>query len=98
MIQIVWVFEAQPGRLAEFERAYGVNGDWARLFRKAEGYIETVLLGDSENSDRFLVIDRWRDLASFEAFKRRHQAAYDELDHHCEGITLRETRIGMFNA
>ena len=85
MVQIVWVFEARPDRLPEFENVYGIDGTWAKLFRTAEGYIDTVLLRDLEKANRFLVIDRWRNLASFESFKRRQAAAYDELDRQCEG-------------
>lgn len=98
MIQILWIIEYKPDRLPEFENAYGVNGRWAQLFRMAEGYIETCLKRDIENTNRFLVIDHWRDLESFESFKRRYQSAYDELDHHCEELTLVETKIGIFSS
>ncbi len=98
MIQIAWVIEAQPDRLLEFQKAYGVNGDWVQLFRRAEGYIETALMRDTENANRFLIIDRWRDLSSFDSFKRRYQAAYNELDHQCEEITLLETKVGTFDS
>jgi quinol monooxygenase YgiN len=98
VIQIVWVFEALPDRLADFEKAYGVNGQWVQLFRRGEGYVETDLLRDSETPNRFLVFDKWRDLASFESFRRQYQAAYDELDRQCEELTLVETKIGMFSS
>jgi quinol monooxygenase YgiN len=98
VIQIVWIFEALPDRLADFEKAYGVNGQWVQLFRRGEGYVETDLLRDSETPNRFLVFDKWRDLASFESFRRQYQAAYDELDRQCEELTLVETKIGMFSS
>jgi quinol monooxygenase YgiN len=56
------------------------------------------LLPDLETEDRFLVIDRWRDLTSFESFKKRHQTEYDELDRQCEALTIKETRIGIFKS
>jgi quinol monooxygenase YgiN len=98
VIQIVWIFETLPDRLADFEKAYGVNGQWVQLFRRGEGYVETDLLRDSETPNRFLVFDKWRDLASFESFRRQYQAAYDELDRQCEELTLVETKIGMFSS
>jgi quinol monooxygenase YgiN len=98
MIQIAWVIEAQPERLLEFQKAYGMNGDWVQLFRKAEGYIETALMRDTENVNRFLIIDRWHDLSSFDSFKRRYEMAYNELDHRCEEITRLETKVGTFRS
>lgn len=98
MVQIVWVFEARPERLPEFENVYGADGSWAELFRTAEGYIDSALLRDLEKANRFLVIDLWHNLASFESFKQRHAEAYDELDRQCEELTLVESKIGIFNS
>jgi quinol monooxygenase YgiN len=98
VIEIVWVMQAAPDRLADFEKVYSPSGRWVQLFRQAEGYISTGLLPDLETEDRFLVIDRWRDLTSFESFKKRHQTEYDELDRQCEALTIKETRIGIFKS
>lgn len=32
--EIAWTHEVGPARPDAFERAYGVDGDWARLFRR----------------------------------------------------------------
>jgi len=98
VVQIVWVFEARPDRLPEFENVYGVDGNWAKLFRTAEGYIDTALLRDLENPNRFLVIDRWHNRESFDSFKQRHAEAYDQLDRQCEELTLAELKIGIFDS
>jgi heme-degrading monooxygenase HmoA len=90
--------EARPDRVADFLSAYGESGSWSQLFRRAEGYIETSLLPDAENANRFLVIDRWRGLGSFESFKQRHESAYNELDLQCEQLTGVETKIGVFTS
>ena len=95
---IVWVFEARPDRLPEFENIYGAQGSWAKLFRTAEGYIDTALLRDLEKANRFLVIDRWRNRKSFDSFKQRHAEAYDELDRQCQELTLGESKIGIFDS
>lgn len=42
----LWEFQARAGRQEEFERHYGPDGAWVTLFRKAPGYIETLLLRD----------------------------------------------------
>lgn len=98
MIHIIWMIEARPDRLEEFKQAYGSGGTWVSLFLKGEGYLETVLLRDAEHANRFLVIDRWRDLPAFESFKQRYLTEYNELDRRCEELTLQETKIGIFHS
>jgi heme-degrading monooxygenase HmoA len=98
VIHILWMIESKADRLSDFEDAYGMNGRWVQLFRKAEGYVETALMRDTANAKRFLVVDRWRDLESFEAFKRQHRTEYDDLDRSCEELTLNEKEIGIFNS
>src|SRR5579884_1576535 len=97
MIEIVWIFRARPERRTDFLTHYSSNGSWAQLFRRAAGYLGTTLLPDAADPDRFLCIDRWRDLAAFDRFKSDFAAAYSALDKQCEQFTLEETRIGIFS-
>jgi heme-degrading monooxygenase HmoA len=96
LLYIFWEFHAKPEKVAEFERAYGSEGDWARLFRKSLGYKWTTLGRDLETPGRYLVTDVWEDAAAFQSFKANHKADYEELDRNCEQLTLKETRIGNF--
>lgn len=96
MIGIVWTYTVRPDRLAEFERRYAADGDWAQLFRRAPGFRFTSLGRDAENSGRYLTIDAWDDLASFERFKRDFAREYEALDKECEGLTIEERKLGVF--
>jgi len=98
---IVWEFDARAGGEAAFESAYGPEGDWARLFRRAPGYLGTELLrigapGVAGEPCRYLTIDRWTTLADFERFRDVHRDEYEALDRRCEELTTRETPIGRF--
>jgi len=42
MVTILWSFQTDPARIAEFEQAYGPDGDWARLFRRGAGFLGTA--------------------------------------------------------
>lgn len=94
MIAIVWRYAAAPGAEARFAEIYGPEGEWARLFRRARGYVRTELLRDEAGG--FATLDYWDELASFEAFKTDFGAAYAELDAACEALTEREERVGVF--
>jgi heme-degrading monooxygenase HmoA len=96
MIVLLWEFRVQPGREAEFEAAYGPEGDWARLFRRSPAYHGTELLRDAEAPERYLTLDRWDDARAFEAFKAEHGADYDVLDRACEPLCVREQLVGRF--
>jgi heme-degrading monooxygenase HmoA len=93
---ILWSFEAAPGKAAEFERCYGPDGDWARLFARSRDYQGTELLRDALRPGRYLTIDRWTTPAAFEAFKREWQAEYEALDRAGAELTMSETPVGVF--
>ncbi len=47
VFEIVWEYEVRPEKVAAFEVLYGPEGDWAYLFSRADGYVETRLLRDT---------------------------------------------------
>jgi quinol monooxygenase YgiN len=94
--QVVWEFMAAAGREAEFERAYGPDGDWVRLFRRDPAYLGTDLLRDPVTPNRFLTVDRWTSEAACDAFARQHRAAYQEIDARLAPLCDRELKIGAF--
>ena len=96
MIHILWEFRIQEGRAAAFEELYGPEGGWVRLFRKARGYERTVLVRDGEDERRYVTIDRWRDAASYEAFRREYEAEHAALDRDGLALTEVERRLGQF--
>ena len=98
MYEIFWEYEVHPGQAAAFESLYGAGGEWASLFREAEGYVETLLFRDTDRPTRYLTIDRWRSRASYEAFVRAAGPAYAALDRLGDALTLRERRLGTFDA
>ncbi len=96
MIVIAWEFRVQSSRAAEFERAYGPEGDWARLFGRSPAYRGTELLRDPDDPERYLTLDRWDDVADFDAFKAGHGDDYHALDLACEPLCAEERLVGRF--
>ncbi|MDQ3793351.1 MAG: antibiotic biosynthesis monooxygenase [Actinomycetota bacterium] len=98
MYEIFWEYEVHPGQAAAFESLYGADGEWASLFREAEGYVETLLFRDADRPTRYLTIDRWRSRAAFDAFIEAAGPAYAALDRRGDALTLRERRLGAIDA
>lgn len=97
MYVVIWEFEPEPARVAEFEQAYGAQGEWARLFGNSTQYLGTELLRDSARPARYLTIDRWASREGFEEFCGRYQREYDLLDRTCDQLTRREILVGRFH-
>ena len=96
MFVIVWEFVVKRDRLAEYERAYASAGDWAQLFRRAEGFVDTALLRDREDRTRFLTIDTWLSRDAYDAFRAAFDTEYVALDARTEAFTESERRIGVY--
>ena len=79
-----------------FVAAYGPEGDWADLFRRAEGFRGTTLLRDAANPLRFVTLDRWDSLNDFERFREEFGSAYVEMDARFERLSSAEQLIGRF--
>ncbi len=94
---IAWAFQVAPEHRAEFECAYGPNGDWVRLFRSAEGYIKTELHRDRERPGTYVTLDFWCSRERYESFKQHANAAYKEIDARCESLTRDERLLGEFD-
>jgi len=98
---IVWEFQVQQAREAEFVQKYGPEGEWARFFRgtlgnMSPGYIRTELVRDVAIDFRYLTLDYWRSEEEFKRFRKQNLAEYERLDKEFEGLTESETRLGAF--
>lgn len=90
---IIWTYDVATGQEAAFRAAYGSEGDWARLFAKAPGFIGVELLEGA----RYATIDRWDSKAAFDAFKAEHGGAYAALDAKLAPLTVAQQLVGAFN-
>jgi heme-degrading monooxygenase HmoA len=93
MYRIVWQFAAEPDRVAEFEREYGRDGVWARLFRGGEGYLGTELFRSLDHPARFVTVDRWSSRAAYDAFRAAREQEYAAVDRQCERLTRAEELV-----
>ena len=94
MILSIWRYRAAEGRAAEFEQVYGPEGDWAKLFVRAPGYLGTELLRSADGD--YVTLDRWQDRRSWDEFKSAFGDEYAALDAACEVLTVQEESLGMF--
>jgi heme-degrading monooxygenase HmoA len=90
----LWEFEVKPGSKELFERTYGPEGQWARLFRRDPRYRGTRLLRDLAAARVYVTMDMWDSRTAYEEFRKMFEAEYAETDKSCEGLTLSEKHLG----
>ena len=96
MFCYIWEFQVNPLKIDEFESAYGPDGVWTRLFKKAPEYIRTDLLKDPVQTNRYLTVDYWVDRQAYKRFSLDFRAEFESLDRACEEYTKSERHIGEF--
>ncbi len=93
-----WRYRVGRRERESFERAYGPDGDWARLFARGSGYLGTELLGavggGSDATLAYVTIDRWRDRSDWDAFLAEHGDEYRALDRRLDKLTVDEEDLG----
>lgn len=94
---VVWQFRPQAGAERHFEKVYGPDGSWARLFAKGDGFVRTELNLDLKDSGRYLTLDYWTTKEAYKAFRAKHAAEYAAIDSECEALTVEETYLGEFS-
>jgi heme-degrading monooxygenase HmoA len=92
----VWRFRVRPEKNETFERIYGPDGEWATLFRTAEGYQGTKLMRSAVDPQLYLTFDFWKSEADYKRFRTAHLQQYQEIDARCESLTEDEVEIGSF--
>ena len=94
MIALVFRYDVRDAD--EFARVYGPNGEWAQFFRQGDGFIGTELLQDVDETDRYLVIDRWDSADAYNAFLAAFGDEYLRRSDESRFYYLQELRFGTF--
>jgi heme-degrading monooxygenase HmoA len=98
MYIVIWEYRVKRGKQSEFEEIYSPNGAWTQLFQKEAGYLGTAFIRDTNDSQRYLTIDRWVSKESYERFLNRREKEYKALDAKCEDLTEQEAPLGKWNS
>ena len=98
MITVLWEYHVKADCIAEFEKIYAPNGEWAELFKKGKGFLGTRLIQSSDHPYLFVTVDQWESLNDYKAFLSQWKEEYEKLDRHCSELTERESCLGTFEA
>jgi len=97
MFAAVFEYRVDPARTDAFEATYGPGGEWAALFRRAEGYLGTELWHDDDTPGRYLLLDRWKSAHAYAEFRRAWATEYAALSATCTELYQAEAAVGHFS-
>lgn len=92
----LWQFDVKAESVEEFERIYGSNGEWERLFRRSFAFRGTALLRDPLRPTRYYTLDFWESDQEYWQFREQMSDDYAELDRKCDALTESERFLGAF--
>jgi len=96
VISVVFEYEAEENGADALARAYGRDGEWARFFEGADGYLGTELHVSLEEDHRFLVVDRWTSAEAYDGFLEANREEYERRSRDAVALYRSETLIGSF--
>jgi ribosomal-protein-alanine acetyltransferase len=94
---VIWEFRVRKAKRKEFEKAYGPEGDWVKLFRRDPAYLRTELIRDRDKPVRYVTLDFWSSRKAYQQFKKKNREEYAAIDKKCESMTLSEKLLGEFD-
>jgi quinol monooxygenase YgiN len=89
-------FHVRPELQGAFEKVYGPDGDWEKLFRNHEGYLGTILLRDRGDDLRYLTIDTWASRDHYFAFRSAKEPEFQAIDRVCQALIDDERDLGEY--
>jgi hypothetical protein len=98
MIAVVWQFEVRPGKEMEFERFYGVDGEWTAMNRHSRSYLGTSFLRDQNRGTRYLLIEYWSEMLVYEEHKTFRRDQFATLDTRRHSLVASVEPLGLFTA
>lgn len=98
MIAVVWQFDVKKGREREFEKLYGVDGDWTALNRQTRSYLGSAFLRDQAQSSRYLLTEYWSEMVVYEEHRTSRSALIESIEARRAELVETVQPLGIFTA
>lgn len=98
MYLIVWKYAVKREKQEAFEHAYGPTGSWQQFFERSTDHIGSFLYRGDSATNTYLLIDRWENKETYEAYLSEHAVAYDQLNDTCRSLYEHEELLGSYRS
>lgn len=94
---LVWKYECNPSTASEFEKEYGRNGSWFKLFETNEDYLGQEFIKNVETGT-YLIIDKWISKEVYESFVNENEATYEQFTSKFKSLYTSEEFLGAYES
>jgi heme-degrading monooxygenase HmoA len=94
---VIWEFRVRPGMKQRFLRAYGPDGEWAKLFSRDKHYLGTELVQRAGAPRTYLTLDFWTSSQAYRSFRKFHAKEYKKMDSNLEILMESERKVGAYS-
>jgi quinol monooxygenase YgiN len=98
VIALVWQFEVKAGKSADFERFYGVDGEWTKLSRRSRSFLGSSFLRDLAAGNRYVLVEYWGEMVVYERHLVDFADSAKALEHRRDQFVARVHPMGVFTA
>ena len=98
MIAVVWQFDVKKGREKEFEKLYGVDGDWTALNRQTRSYLGSSFLHDQNRPSRYLLTEFWSEMVVYEEHRAVRSALINSIEARRAELVDAVQPLGIYTA
>lgn len=96
MIAVVWEFEVDRERQAEFETFYGADGFWTAFSRKSRSFLGSSFLRDQVEPQRYLLTEYWSEMLVYEKHHADFSDEMSALVARRDALCVSVTPLGIF--
>ncbi len=96
MFTVYWKYKVASSLQAEFEKEYGSEGAWSKLFSGSVEYIGSKLSRDTATPNIYLLADQWTSEKAYNEFLTEYKSTYEALSKKFEVLYESEERMGTF--
>jgi len=98
MIAVIWQFDVKQGHEEEFEKLYGVDGEWTALNRQTRSYLGSSFLRDQNRSSRYVLVEYWSEMLVYEQHKGSRSAKIDAIEIRRAELVDAMEPLGIYSA
>jgi quinol monooxygenase YgiN len=80
MVAVIWQFDVKAGREDEFEKLYGVEGEWTALNRRTRSYLGSSFLRDQNRPTRYQLIEYWSEMLVYEEHRTSRSTMLEAIE------------------
>jgi hypothetical protein len=98
VVAVVWQFQVRKRLSEDFERFYGVDGEWTKLSRRSRSFLGSSFLRDLAAEERYLLVEYWSEMLVYE----KHYADFEDevrrLEVERDRFVQQMDALGVFTA